>query len=74
MTFDPSRFGKWAHKAIQMDAGLMEKAKKVMALYIRGATEGERNAAYSRLIEICKRSNITPEMFIKAMAANVDRK
>jgi hypothetical protein len=47
--FDPAKFGKWAHKALQVDEVTMARARKVAALYRRGTTEGERAAAYNRL-------------------------
>lgn len=49
MTFDPAKFGKWAHKALQIDGATMDRARKVLALVDRGATEGERSAALARL-------------------------
>jgi len=68
MAFDPSKFGKWAHKAIQMDAASIDRARKVHALYVRGATDGEKAAAFNRLGAIAEASNVKVEMLIKVLS------
>lgn len=68
MAFNPAAFGKWAHKAIQVDAGTMERARKVAALYHRGATQGERDAALARLQVIAARAGVDAEMLLKCLS------
>lgn len=69
MSFDPSKFGKWSHKAIQMDKAVLERAKKVNALYVRGATDGEKSAAFNRLNSIAVASNVQIDMLLKVLNA-----
>ena len=61
MPFDPAKFGKWAHKALQLDPATVRRARKLVALYLRPGTEGERAAARARLAVISDRANVPLE-------------
>lgn len=67
MAFDPAAFGKWAHKALQIDAVTMARARKVLALVDRGATEGERSAAAARLRDIAKAARVDHDTLVRAL-------
>lgn len=68
MAFDPASFGKWAHKALQIDTDTMERARKVAALYHRGATHGERDAARNRLQAIAARAGVDTDTLLKCLS------
>jgi hypothetical protein len=67
VAFDPTRFGKWSHKALQLDAATVDRSRKVLALYLQPGTEGERLAAAGRLAEIAARAGIEMETLVKAI-------
>jgi hypothetical protein len=52
MAFSERNFGKWQHKALGLDAKQIDRARKVHALAIAGATDGEKAAAMDRLTSI----------------------
>ena len=68
MAFDPSKFGKWAHKALQIDPATIERSRKVLALYERPGTEGERLAAAGRLNSIAQQAGVELDVLIRAIA------
>lgn len=67
MAWDPSRFGKWAHKALQVEASTVERARKVLALQERGATDGEKAAAADRLAAIASKAGISVDLLTQAL-------
>ena len=52
--------------AFTVDAATKTRARKVWALYTKGATDGEKAAAKSRLDEMAKKFNATFEEFVAA--------
>lgn len=67
MAFDPTKFGKWTHKALQVEADTVKRGRKVLALDLRPGTEGERLAAAGRLNSIAERAGIDLETLVKAL-------
>ncbi len=68
MNFAERNFGKWQHKALGLDAKQMDRARKVHALAIGGATDGEKAAAMDRLSAIAADANGGLENLMRALA------
>ena len=66
-TFAARNFGKWQHKALGLDAKAVSRARKVHALAVAGATEGEKAAAMARLTQIGATANGGLPNLLKAM-------
>ena len=65
--FETRNFGKWASKTISVDAAIIDKARKVYALVLRGATDGEKSAALSRFTSIALTAGVSVENLEKVM-------
>lgn len=68
-SFAERSFGKWQHKALGLDAKQIERARKVHALVVAGATDGEKAAAMDRLQSIAVNANGGIENLMKALRA-----
>jgi hypothetical protein len=68
MAFADRDFGKWSHKAIGLDTKQLDRARKVYALAVAGATDGERAAANARLDVIGAEARGGSQMLRKALA------
>lgn len=67
-TFAERNFGKWSHKAIGLDTKQIDRARKVYALVVAGATEGEKAAAMDRLTSIATEARGGVDNLIRALA------
>lgn len=67
-TFAERNFGKWSHKATGLDAKQIDRARKVYALAVGGATEGERAAAMDRLTAIAAEARGGLDTLVRALA------
>jgi hypothetical protein len=68
MNFAERNFGKWSHKATGLDAKQIDRARKVYALVVGGATEGEKAAAMTRLNVIATEARGGIETLLRALA------
>ena len=66
--FAERSFGKWQHKALGLDTKSLDRARKVHALAVGGATEGEKAAAMGRLRQIATEANGGIENLLRALA------
>ena len=64
--FSERNFGRWQSKTVA--PAIRDRARKVYALYAKGATEGERAAARNRLTAIADKAGITFDSLEKACA------
>jgi hypothetical protein len=67
-TFAERNFGKWSHKATGLDPKQIDRARKVYALAIGGATEGEKAAAMDRLTAIAAEARGGLDTLVRALA------
>ena len=68
MDFSQRNFGKWSHKATGLDAKQIDRARKVYALVIGGATEGEKAAAMGRLTVIATEARGGVDTLVRALS------
>lgn len=67
-TFAERNFGKWSHKATGLNTKQIERARKVYALAVGGATEGEKAAALDRLTAIAADARGGVKNLVRALA------